>query len=81
LPQRGEMDVKTDFAPTVHFMSLAIELRKLHFNRGSRVSRRNLKLQVELVLYILMYIPALSVPPILLSGGALTLFRQHLTQR
>lgn len=57
------MDVKADLASTVHLMRLAIKLRQLHLNGSRGIRGRDLELEVEFELDVLVNVPALAMPP------------------
>lgn len=48
-PKRGEMDILTDLATSVHFDSLALKLRKFQFDGTGWVSCGDLELKFEAV--------------------------------
>jgi hypothetical protein len=61
-PQRSKVDVHADLASSVHLDSLPIKLREDDLERTSRVGRRDLELDVELMLDLTDDDPALPSP-------------------
>ncbi len=58
------MNIEADFASSVHFVSLAIQLRELHLDRSCRVGCRNLELEVKFESDEVVDVPTLSLPSI-----------------
>jgi hypothetical protein len=58
------VNIEADFATSVHFVSLAIQLRELHLDWSGWVSGGNLKLEVELVSDKVVQVPTLALPSI-----------------
>ena len=58
------MNIKADFASSVHLMSLAIQLRELHLDWGGWIGGGNLKLEVRLVSDEVVDVPTLALPSI-----------------
>jgi hypothetical protein len=61
-PQWSEVDVHADLPSSVHLDSLPIKLREDDLERTSRVGRRDLELDVELMLDLTDNDPALPSP-------------------
>jgi hypothetical protein len=58
------VNIEADFPSSVHFVSLAIQLRELHFNRSGWIGGWNLELEVELVSDEVVDVPTLALPSI-----------------
>ena len=58
------MNIEADFASSVHLMSLAIQLRELHFDWSGWIGCGNLELEVKLVSDEVVDVPTLALPSI-----------------
>ena len=61
-PERLEVNGEANLAAAVHLCSLPLQLRQLNLRRYCWVCRRDVKLEVELILDEIVHIPALAGP-------------------
>jgi hypothetical protein len=58
------VNIEADFATSVHFVSLAIQLRELHLDWSGWIGCGNLELEVELESDEVVDVPTLALPSI-----------------
>ena len=61
-PERRKVDIKADLATSVHLERLSIELGQFEVHRSDRVSRWDLKAEIELPLDEVVHNPAFASP-------------------